>query len=88
MDKIQEANLPKVGSEVRARWNDTMQWSSGIFKGETENGFEVYNFSIKEPKYIEYYGQISLDPYNGFEIFKSKNFKNRNNKNYQFTKNK
>jgi hypothetical protein len=84
---VKNTNLPKVGSEVRARWNGTMQWSSGIFKGETENGFEVYDFSIEQPKYIEFYSEISIDPYNGSEIFKSNNFKGRNKKNYHFTKN-
>ncbi len=78
--------LPKIGSEVRARWNDTMQWTLGTFKGETENGFEVYDFTIEKPKYIEYYSQISIDPYNGTKIFKSDKFKDRNYKNYHFKK--
>jgi hypothetical protein len=83
---VKNTNLPKVGSEVRARWNDSMQWTSGIFKGETENGFEVYDFSIEQPKYIEFYGEISKDPYSGSEIFKSNKFKERNYKNYHFSK--
>jgi len=83
---VKNTNLPKVGSEVRARWNDTMQWSSGIFKGETKNGYEVYDLSIEQPKYIEFYGEISKDPYRGSKIFKSNKFKDRNYKNYHFSK--
>ena len=78
--------LPKVGSKVSARWNDNMRWSSGIYKGETKNGFEVYDMSIERPEYIEYYSQISEDPHYGTEIFKSKKFKDRNYKNYNFKK--
>ena len=83
---VKNINMPKVGSEVSARWNDDMQWATGIFIGETKNGFEVYDFSIEQPKYIEFYGEISTDPYNGSEIFKSNKFKDRNYKNYHFTK--
>jgi hypothetical protein len=78
----------KIGDEVHARWNDSMQWTLGTFIGETENGFEVYNFKIEEPKYIEYYAQITKDGHNrkNNKIYESKNFKNRNYKNYNFKK--
>jgi hypothetical protein len=83
---VKNTNLPKVGSEVYARWNDSNKWTIGIFKGETENGFEVYDFTIEKPKYIEFYGEISKDPHSGSEIFKSNRFKGRNYKNYHFSK--
>jgi hypothetical protein len=71
--------LPKIGSEVRGRWNASMQWTLGTFKGETQNGFEMYDMGIEKPEYVEYYAEISEDPHNGTEIFKSKKFKNRFN---------
>jgi hypothetical protein len=80
--------LPKIGSEVSGRWNDGMRWTLGTFKGETENGFEVYDFTIEKPDHIEYYSEISVDPYEGTRIFKSNNFKDRNYKNYHFKKEK
>lgn len=75
----------KIGDTIHARWNKGMRWTSGIFKGETENGFEVYDFSIEKPKYIEYYAEISKDGYVGSKIYKSKKFKDRNYKNYNFS---
>jgi hypothetical protein len=75
----------KIGDTIHARWNKGMRWTSGIFKGETENGFEVYDFSIEKPKYIEYYAEISKDGYGGSKIYKSKKFKDRNYKNYNFS---
>jgi len=77
--------LPKVGDEVSGRWNDSMKWTLGTFKGETKNGFEVYNFTIEEPDYIEYYAQITQNPHqDNNKIFYSNNFKDRNYKNYNF----
>jgi hypothetical protein len=80
-------NLPKIGSKVDARWNNTNRWTTGTFKGETKNGFEVYNFTIETPNHIEYYAEITEDSDNrDSKIFKSKNFKDRNYKNYNFEK--
>lgn len=77
--------LPKVGDEVSGRWNDSMKWTLGTFKGETKNGFEVYNFTIEEPDHIEYYAQITQNPnQDNTKIFYSNNFKDRNYKNYNF----
>ena len=78
----------KIGDVVRGRWNKTMQWRNGIFKGETENGFEVYDFEIKDPNYIEYYAEISKNPYpyGSDKVFYSEKWKDRNYKNYHFTK--
>ena len=81
-----KSSLPKKGDEVYARWNNSMQWGFGTFKGETKNGFEVYDMTIERPEYIEYYAEISKDPRSGTKIFKSKKFKDRNYKNYHFTK--
>lgn len=75
----------QIGSKVRARWNNNVQWTLGIFIGETENGFEVHNFCIERPEYIEYYSQISENPHCNTEIFKSEKFKDRNYNNYSFT---
>ena len=74
----------KIGDKIDARWHNGMRWTSGIFKGETKNGFEVYDFSIERPKYIEYYAEISKDGYGGSKIYESKKFKDRNYKNYHF----
>lgn len=78
----------KVGDKIYGRWNDSMKWTLGTFKGETKNGFEVYNFTIERPEYIEYYSQISKlpSPYGSEKIFYSENFKDRNYKNYHFNK--
>ena len=78
----------KVGDKIYARWNDSMSWTIGIFKGETKNGFEVYDRTIERPEYIEFYAQISKSPppYGDKKIFYSKNFKDRNYKNYNFIK--
>ena len=78
----------KVGDKIYARWNDRMSWTIGIFKGETKNGFEVYDRTIERPEYIEFYAQISKSPppYGDKKIFYSKNFKDRNYKNYHFIK--
>ena len=81
-----EENLPKIGSKVEARWDNSNRWVTGIFKGETKNGFEVYDFTIERPDHIEYYAEITEDSDNrNSKIFKSKNFKDRNYKNYHFT---
>ncbi len=79
-------NLPKIGSKVDARWDSSNRWVTGTFKGETKNGFEVYDFTIETPDHIEYYSEITedSDDRNG-KIFKSKNFKDRNYNNYHFT---
>ena len=78
----------KVGDEIYARWTDSSQWTLGTFKGETKNGFEVYDRTIERPEYIEYYSQISKlpHPYGNEKTFYSKNFKDRNYKNYHFIK--
>jgi len=78
----------KVGDEIYARWTDSSQWTLGTFKGETKNGFEVYDRTIERPEYIEYYPQISKlpHPYGNEKTFYSKNFKDRNYKNYHFIK--
>ena len=88
LGSIDDNKKPKKGEEVFARWNDSNRWTNGIFKGETKNGFEVYNFSILEPNYIEYYAQISKEPYpyGKEKTFKSKKWKDRNYKNYNFKK--
>jgi hypothetical protein len=78
----------KIGDTIDARWHNRMQWTSGIFKGETENGFEVYDLSIERPEYIEYYAEISKDGYGGSKIFESKKFKDRNYKNNHFNRDK
>ena len=75
----------KIGDEVYGRWNNANNWTSGIFKGETENGFEVYDFSIEKPDHIEYYAEISEDGYGGSKIYTSTKFKDRNYKNYHFS---
>jgi hypothetical protein len=75
----------KIGDEVYGRWNNANKWTSGIFKGETENGFEVYDFSIEKPDHIEYYAEISEDGYGGSKIYTSTKFKDRNYKNYHFS---
>jgi hypothetical protein len=80
--------LPKLGDEIYARWNNSMQWTTSIFIGETENGFEVYNFCIEDSKHIEFYEQITFEPhYENNIIFYSKKFKGRNYSNYNFIKN-
>ena len=81
----------KIGDEVYGRWNDGNKWTLGTYKGETENGFEVYDFTIEKPDHIEFYAEISKNPYPYFSekdevIFKSKNWKERNYKNYHFNK--
>ena len=78
----------KVGDKIYARWNDSSRWQLGTFKGETKNGFEVYDFTIERPEYIEFYAQISKlpHPYGDEKTFYSKNFKDRNYKNYHFIK--
>jgi hypothetical protein len=86
----EEHKIPniKIGNEVYGRWNNTNKWTSGIFKGETENGFEVYDFSIEKPDHIEYYAEISEDGYGGSKIYTSTKFKDRNYKNYHFSHSK
>ena len=84
-------NKIKIGDEVYARWNEDMKWTLGTFKGETENGFEVYDFTIERPDHIEYYFEISKNPYPHFPkkdevVYQSKNWKSRNYKNYHFNK--
>jgi len=78
----------KVGDKIYARWNDSLQWTLGTFKAETKNGFEVYDRTIERPEYIEFYAQISKlpHPYGDEKTFYSKNFKDRNYKNYHFIK--
>ena len=78
----------KVGDEIFARWTDSSQWTLGTFKGETKNGFEVYDRTIERPEYIEFYPQISKlpYPYGDEKTFYSKKFKDRNYKNYHFIK--
>jgi hypothetical protein len=78
----------KVGDEIYARWTDSSQWTLGTFKGETKNGFEVYDRTIERPEYIEFYPQISKlpHPYGDEKTFYSKKFKDRNYKNYHFIK--
>ena len=87
-DYIDNLKNIKIGDKIYARWNDSMSWTIGIFKGETKNGFEVYNFTIERPEYIEFYEQISKlpYPYGDAKTFYSKNFKDRNYKNYNFIK--
>jgi len=83
---VDSESKPKKGEEVYARWNDTNRWTTGIFKGETKNGFEVYDHSIIKPNHIEYYAQISRLPYphGNKKTFKSKKWSDRNYKNYNF----
>lgn len=82
-----EMNLDiKIGDEIYGRWNNTMQWTMCIFNGETANGFEAFDFTIQQAKYIEYYCEITKNPYKlNAEIFQSNNWKDRNYKNYHFT---
>ena len=85
---VKSEKKPKQGEFVLARWNDNMQWTKGILKGETKNGFEVYDFGLKDKKYIEFYAQIAIEPYpyGKGKIWHSNKWKNRNYKNYHFTK--
>jgi hypothetical protein len=74
-----------IGKDIYGRWSNSMQWTNGILKGETDNGFEVYNYGIKKEVYIEYYAQISQNPYKiNADIIESKKWKDRNYKNYCF----
>ena len=88
MAKGGEIENIKVGDEIYARWSDSSQWTLGTFKGETKNGFEVYDRTIERPEYIEFYPQISKlpHPYGNKKTFYSKKFKDRNYKNYHFIK--
>jgi hypothetical protein len=74
----------KKGDEVHCRWNDSMQWTTCTFIGETDNGFEAYNFTIEDNEHIEYYAQICVEPHKNHVIYYSKKFKDRNYKNYNF----
>lgn len=70
--------MPIIGEEVCGRWHKGIKWTLGVFIGETKNGFEVYNYTIKEDKFIEYYFEITTEPDdNSGIIFKSDNFKGR-----------
>ena len=78
----------KIGDEINYRWNDSMQWRLGIFIGETNNGFEVYDSCIERADHIEYAGQISPDGYGRYGapiIYCSNKFTDRNYNNYNFS---
>jgi hypothetical protein len=79
----------KTGDTISHRWNDSMQWSLGIFIGETSNGFEVYEYCIEREDRIEYAGQISTDGYGRYGepiIHHSDKFKDRNYNNFNFSR--
>jgi hypothetical protein len=75
-----------IGDEIRWRWNESMQWSLGIYRGETDRGFEVYDLCIELPEYIECCAEISVNPHWETKVYKSDRFKDRNYKNYNFSR--
>jgi len=85
-EAINRLDNVKIGDTISHRWNDSMQWSLGIFIGETSNGFEVYDSCIEREDHIEYASQISIGGYQGNEIYYSDKFKDRNYNNFNFSR--